>query len=300
MESGGLAQKLLRRLGPAAVQLSGIDVERQLAAYLTEAQASFPQLELGPDEFIDHLASHVANSRSLARALAELYGADLFLACACARAVPGAIEELELRHAPAWEGTLRRLDPSPAFADDVRQLVREKLFVARHGRSPGIAAYSGAGPLGGWLRVTVRRVALNLRRRAPAAPEDPSDELAGLGAPLADPELDHLRRTYRPEFERAFRDALDTLSPRERNLLRLHYLHGVSGHHLSEMYRVHDSTISRTLSAARLKLHEETRQRLTERLGLTTSQVASLAGLVLSRIELNLASALGRAPVRKR
>ncbi|HTP50039.1 MAG TPA: hypothetical protein VMK42_05020 [Anaeromyxobacteraceae bacterium] len=58
--------------------------------------------------------------------------------------------------------------------------------------------------------------------------------------------------------------------------------------------RVHASTISRTLSAARLKLHEETRQRLTERLGLTTSQVASLVGLVLSRLELNLASALGR------
>jgi RNA polymerase sigma-70 factor (ECF subfamily) len=294
MESGGLAEKLLRRLGPAAVQLSGIDVERQLAAYLAEAQASFPQLELGPDEFIDHLASHVANSRSLARALAELHGAELFLACACARGVPGAIEELELRYAPAWEGTLRRLDPSPAFADDARQLLREKLFVARQGRSPGIATYSGAGPLGGWLLVTVRRVALNLRRRAPTAPENPSDELAGLGSPVADPELDHLRRTYRPEFDRAFRDALDTLSPRERNLLRLHYLDGVSGQRLSGMYRVHASTISRTLSAARLKLHEETRQRLTERLGLTTSQVASLVGLVLSRLELNLASALGR------
>lgn len=294
MESGGLAQKLLRRLGSAAAaQLSGTDVERQLAAHLAAAHASFPQLVLGADEFIAHLASHLADSPSPARALADLHGADLFLACACAQGLPGAVEELERRHAPDWEGTLRRLDSSAAFADEVRQLLREKLFVARSGKPPGIAAYSGAGSLGGWLRVTVRRTALNVRRRTPPAPNR-SDELMGLGSPLADPELDHLRRTYQPEFERAFRDALDTLSARERNLLRLHYLDGVSGQRLSEMYRVHASTISRTLSAARLKLHEETRQRLTERLGLTTSQVASLLGLVLSRLEVNLASALAR------
>ena len=60
---------------------------------------------------------------------------------------------------------------SPDFADEVRQLVREHLFLGRDGGTPHIADYGARGPLATWLGIVARHIAYNLiRGRDPLAP----------------------------------------------------------------------------------------------------------------------------------
>ena len=91
--------------------------------------------------------------QSLERAgapIASLCLADLYLARACcagdARAL-ATFDEKFLAQVPAILARHRARDA----ADEVRQLVRERLFVA----PPKIASYTGRGSLAGWLRITV-------------------------------------------------------------------------------------------------------------------------------------------------
>ena len=70
-------------------------------------------------------------------------------------------------------------------------------------------------------------------------------------------ELAYLKQKSRPQFEAAFREALATLTVRERTLLKLRYLDGVKGQQLAVLYRIDASNVSRALAAARDKLQEE-------------------------------------------
>jgi hypothetical protein len=83
--------------------------------------------------------------------------ASLFLCCACARQDPVACRLLD----EAYSGTLRseaaRENTDEEFVDWVMQAVRQHLLGAP---TPKIAAYDGRRPLSDWLRLAVRRRAL--------------------------------------------------------------------------------------------------------------------------------------------
>src|SRR5207245_2776368 len=98
-----------------------------------------------PAHFVEHLAAQGASE------LEAIHAADLWLACACARGVPSAAEELERAFFGELDRAVASLDSSASFADDVRQAIRERLYVRASGTLPGIATYTGEGPLSGWL-----------------------------------------------------------------------------------------------------------------------------------------------------
>src|SRR5438477_246392 len=89
-------------------------------------------------------------------------------------------------------------------------------------RVPDLEQKLGA-PLGAWIRVAVARIATNLRasRKAPAgvAPDAPGER-----------ERDAART--------AIRSVLPSLSDREANLLRLHYLEAASPAAIAGLYQV--------------------------------------------------------------
>ena len=66
-----------------------------------------------------------------------------------------------------------------------------------------------------------------------------------------DPEQQLVRNKYGPLFETALRDAVGQLSSRDRNLLRLHYVSGISLDAVARMYHVHRATVVRWLAAIR-------------------------------------------------
>lgn len=264
----------------------GPELDATLAGMFEAGRQAFPELAVDVTAFVHHLA-HLTEG-SVDR-LAPGHAADLYLACAAALGQAPAIAEIEQRHLPQALAAAARISTTEADRDDIAQMVREKLFVADSGAAPAIAEYAGRGPLGGWIRVIVVRTALGLKRTEKrtdsVAPED--DALLDLPA-ATHPELDHIRSRYRAEFKESFQEALASLAPRERNLLRMHFIDGLNIDELGALHRVHRATVARWIARLREELDEETRRRLSARLGLNMRELDSIVALVQSQVDISL------------
>lgn len=213
--------------------------------------------------------------------------ADIALARACAAGDGAALARFEREQLVHVGAFLSHIDASREFVDEVRQQLRDKLFVPVPGGRPKIAEYAGRGPLGGWLRVVSVRVALDLKRSRGRDPIDGDAEVP-LDAAGPDPELDLIKAHYRRELAEAFAITLRALPRRERTILRMHAIDGCTIDELASLYDVHRATAARWVDSARERLLAETRLILAERLGLPASEVDSVLGLLRSRVELSL------------
>lgn len=213
---------------------------------------------------------------------------DLELVAACLAGDEAALTRLESDVIGAVGPTIARIDSSPAFGDEVRQRLRIKLLVGEGGRRPGLASYEGRGSLSSWVHVVAARIAISLKRGDARRKEAAEPDLDDGPFDLEDPELAHIRGAYRNEFHEAFREAVGTLSPRERTILRLRYLDQVNIDGIGRIYRVHRATVARWIAAAREKIAEETRRAMAARLAVTSSQLDSLIRLVRSDLELSV------------
>ena len=171
-----------------------------LLAIVSKCGAAWPGVIVTPDVFVAHVRRVTASDADPEAALAKLHAEDLYLACALTHGDTRALASFEERFLPEVAGYVAQIDRNPSFVDDVRQNLREKLFVAEVGASPKIAEYTGRGPLGAWLRISSVRIALNLRRRAKHNVEPDVEGGPQLRSPAADPELDYLKSRYRREF----------------------------------------------------------------------------------------------------
>jgi RNA polymerase sigma-70 factor (ECF subfamily) len=174
---------------------------------------------------------------------------------------------------------------SPAKLDELKQVLRNELFVARAKSPPGISRYAGTGDLRAWLRVTAVRAALKIlrkdKRHAPAGDEAMLKDLAGDD----DPELSHMKRIYRPAFREAFQEALESLTAREQNLLRLHVVDRLSIDELGALYQVHRATAARWVERARETLVKGVRARFMKRVRVSGTECDSILRLVQSQLD---------------
>ena len=74
------------------------------------------------------------------------------------------------------------------------------------------------------------------------------------------PELAYLKERYRDAFTDALSAAVSALSDRDRTLLRLYHVDGLSLEAMAALYRVHLSTVSRWLTCARENVAEVLRE----------------------------------------
>jgi len=267
------------------------DLDARLGALLDEARAAWPGVALDPAVFVAHLAERLPEGEDVAPALDQVNAADLYLACACAHGVDGAIEALDQACFPAVAAAARRVDSSPAFIDDVCQKVRHKLFVGQGEAGPKIASYTGAGALRGWLGVMALRIAY---REIPRRP--PGDVARDAHPPELDPETLYLMVLYKIEFEEASQAAITALSDRDRFLLRLSVAENMSHEDIAAVYKVHQSTVTRWIARARESLAADTQRRLRERLRISDSQLRSVARLVVSQLDVSIVRLLREAP----
>ena len=75
-------------------------------------------------------------------------------------------------------------------------------------------------------------------------------------------------------------------------LLRLYLVNGLSVESIGKMYGVSQPTASRWLARARATLLEDVKGALGVRLGVSSQELASLAGLVASGLDLSLSELL--------
>ena len=216
--------------------------------------------------------------------------ADLALARAAAAGDPRAIDTLERGPLRQIGDFVARIDPAPAFAEEVRQAVREKLLVGPAPGQPGrLAEYAGTGPLGGWIRVVAVRVALDMKRAAGQDRAADADRVAQMVVDVAlDPEMRLFRERHQGPFQQALGEALSSLSPRERNLLRLHFAEGATLEQLATSYQVHRATVARWLATARQAVMERVAGRLGESMGMSAGEVESVVRLLASQIDVSL------------
>jgi RNA polymerase sigma-70 factor, ECF subfamily len=260
---------------------------------LAQGQAAWPKLVVDRAGVERHLA---AMDNGGARASEEdnvpgsppAHAADLYLAIACLQDQPAAIAALEAGPLREVGDFVARIDPDPRFAEEVRQLVREKLLLGTPPeRGPRLRAYSGRGPLGGWIRVVAVRVALDLRRARGQEPAGAADA-ERVAAVALDPEMRLLLERHRGPFQEALSAALEALSARERNLLRRHFVEGYTLEQLATSYQVHRATVARWLAAAREAVLAGVARRLGDSVGLTPGEVDSVARLLASQIDVSL------------
>lgn len=258
-----------------------------LAAMLQAGRAAWPEIAVDPEAYTRFVRERLGEGGD-PRAL---HATDLYLACAAAAGDARALAAFERRYVADVPSFLARVERSPAVLEEVQQALRDRLFVAHPGRPPKIAEYSGRGTLGSWLRVVTLRVHHNLRRQD--RDHDPLDD-EGPPAPLPDgsPELALLRAHGDAAFNQALRDAFAALSPRERSLLRMHFLDGLNVDRLGLVFGVHRATAARWLSAAREQLTTGTFALLRERLAVTEKDLESLMGLLRSRLTVSLRGVL--------
>lgn len=286
---------------PAAVrsQLASIaDLDRKLWAIVAEGRAAWPELAVDAKAVVAFVARQ-ATAELAEAALDGLRPADLYLACACAQQLPGAIAAFDRDYIREVDVALARMRIGPPRLADIKQLVRQRLFVgggtAGQPTSPGkIAEYGGRGDLRRWVRSVAVRTCLNELRKGKREVLIDDDQLIAQHAMSADdPEVEYMKRTYANEFKAAFAAALGQLGAREQTLLRYHHVDGLNIDEIGAIYRIHRVTAFRWLEKAKELLVRATLETLRGRLKLPAAELESVLRMIRSQIHLSLVRHLG-------
>ena len=82
--------------------------------------------------------------------------------------------------------------------------------------------------------------------------------------------------------------AIALLAPRDRLLLKYHYIDSLSIDRIGAIYDIHRATAARWVAAAREALAVQAQGLLSARLGVTASQLRSIARMVESQLDLSI------------
>lgn len=264
------------------------ELKRVFADGFARAQASWPGVEVDPVLFLRHAAARNAGELD---ALAEVHWEDLYAAFACLSGSRAAHQLVDTRLLGDVARYVSQIDTSAAFADEVRQRLRERLFT---GQAPKIDDYTGRGPIGGWLRVAAVRTALNHRRERMRSDRREEEAFEGdLFPAVRDPELEYLRARYAKDVKEVFGTVLTTLTADQRNVLRMHYLDSLTLEEIGVAYGVHRATAARWIQQAREAILALTRERLGGQLKMTPAELDSVIALVQTGLESSLRRLLG-------
>ena len=260
----------------------------KLAAALERAARELPELRVDPAAAAEHFLDRAPTEGSLGEYLDRLRAGDLALAAACARGDTAAFALFEQRYFDEVPIACARIRTT-ATQDDIRQVLRDKLFVADEGAVPKIALYSGAGDLRSWFRVTVVRMLLNLATRGPKEVELKDAMVEALPAVAADdPELAHARALYGAALTDAFGEAIGKLERRERTLLRYAVCDGLTVDAIGKIYGVHRATAARWVQAAREHLEREVLDAVRARIHAGDESIASIMRLLARDVDVSL------------
>jgi RNA polymerase sigma-70 factor, ECF subfamily len=242
------------------------------AAY-ARGRDAWPSVDLGRDRFAQQLVARAVRPPD-----ALAHAEDLYIAVACCAASPGAADAFERTFLCNLASHCAAMRLSPDVLDEVAQLVRMRMLT---GEQPKLALYAGRGSLEGWVRVVSVRTAYNyLESRHPDELRRDTDALETLVDGHGDPELSRIRAMYGSAFHAAVEVALGALDERDKAVLRMNMLDGLSIDVIAKVYRVHRASVARWLVAIRRRVLDVVQQRLAVELSATTGTVRSLVALL--------------------
>lgn len=271
----------------AAWAAAGDITEDKLAELCQAAAAAWPGVAVDRLELIAMFAGKLAAAAtdgSDPPALTVAGFGELYLAIGCARGDTTAIAAFDREYLAVVPQALAGMKLPPATIEDVRSAVRDKLLIGDGSRPPRIVDYAGRGRLRGLVQVTATRTAIDRIRLEEREVELPARDFA---APT-DVAMSLIKQQYRAAFSAGFARAVATVSRRDRNLLRLHFLASVTLEQLAQMYGVHRATIVRWIAAARDAVFAATRDHIARELAAPADELDELFALVESRVELSV------------
>ncbi len=261
-------------------------LEQTLRELLERARRAHPTLRFSPDDFLRHLAARLPVTGEPGALLSSIRVEELLLTFACAQGDAAAIAVLDTQVLSLVREWFPREDA--AQVAELQQRLRHRLLIGEGNSPPKIATFTGRGALAQWTRAVATRLAVDLRREAAGgipleeAPEEPEALVRN------DPEFSFIRARYMEDFRQSFREALGALTPKERNLLRLHYVDNLSVESVGTMYQTSRSTAARWIAQSRQQLLERTRAILAQRLKLAPQELESLMGVLRSHLDVSL------------
>ena len=262
-------------------------VSAELDAMIATARAAWPDIDADEATFVGRIDTVLAAGASAA----ALHASDLWLAVACECGNETALAAFERTCIEPIERVLAHMRLPAEAVDEIQQVVRTRLLVPTGDAPAKIAEYRGRGPLRSWVGVIATREALGQARRVRPTPGD--EALMGIESPHTGPELGYLTEHAREAFREAFTAALAELTPRARNALRHHYVHGLTIDQIAATYGVHRSNAARRIAKARDTLLSAMRRRVLIALNVDRGEFESMMRMVESKLDVSLQRLLG-------
>lgn len=220
----------------------------------------------------------------------EIVPADLAFVWAVLQGNAAALMEID----ELIEGLSRRAAGRAIEPSELAQRVRTRLLVAPQGKVARLSTYDGRGKLKSWLWTATKLELLQATRGMGQAPAEDIEAFGHLAGNERTPEANARSKKDTKLVSDALRDALALLQPRERTLLRMRFVDGVSTEELGRMFQVHRTTAQRWIEAAQATIMAAMRAQLEKQARLGRSDVDSLVGEVAQSISLRLSQVLRR------
>jgi RNA polymerase sigma-70 factor (ECF subfamily) len=265
------------------------DLAGFLGALYARGRDAYPKLCVSEDAFGRCLARSMGD-RPI-QSLDSLAIEDLYLVCACLERARGAVDAFETAYAKVIRRAVSRIVPAGEDRADAEQRVRQHLLVGAAGGEPALAKYPGRAPLAKWIPVVAIRMAISLNRSETA--ERKLRHKAAAEAMEASPEDLLMRAELRSAIEPAVAEALDRLTKRDRLILRLYLVGGMSLSAIGVTLGLSQQAVSKRLANARKELLEDIRTDVARRLNITATELSSVMRFVASQLDVNVSRALG-------
>jgi RNA polymerase sigma-70 factor, ECF subfamily len=208
--------------------------------------------------------------------------ADVSLVFGCLTGNSECLSRFENELIPQVREAIRRLERAEASVDELCQKMRVKLLT---GTPMGLCAWRGKGPLANWIRVVAMRMTIDALRKH--QPDDRAGTFLEDQVATHSHERDLLQKRYGEAFKRAIHCALSSLGARERAVFRLYALERQNIDCIATAYGVHRATAARWLEAIRAGLRERTFVALRSSASLNTSEVNSVARVLVSQADVS-------------
>ncbi len=269
------------------------DLDAALWRLFHEGQACWPQIPVSPERFAAFLGRQLQAEVADPKELDSLRARDLYILCALRDKTPAAQEIFHTEYMPRVRRALLQLGTSEALILDIQQNLYGRLL-EQQDDSASRLGYAGRGELGSWLcTCAVREAGLQHKRGQREVALDPTTHDATSSSDKS-PESALLQGTMKEAFQSALVEAISTLTSRERNLLRYHFLTGLSIDEIGAIYKVHRATAARWLARAEEQLVAKTREIFVKRTKISADSLPQIVGLIQSQLSVGLKTLLGK------
>jgi RNA polymerase sigma factor (sigma-70 family) len=242
-----------------------------------EGQAAYGPLDLPFAVFFRQVLDEVLKPRAfeanrtpedIADRLGKSGGADLFLAIACEKEIPGAWEVFRRKYVPKLESLARRNGARGSDAEHVAEGLVGDLFTspASGASRTHLGRYSGSGSLLAWLkailhhRMTDERRTRGSHRRATKVREEHDRSRRAARSTNPSEEFDPVNLTVDAETCRRFGEVLvlgiKGLTEREREAVGLRFFEGLPPRDVARRMKIGEPRVSRLLGSGVARLQE--------------------------------------------